>query len=103
MILLKRNEEGKTKILNRFSRIKIEREPSDFWNYVLSFSDNLIIFDILRGVPGIDPKGLSLLSQKLEENFSLNYSLSQSLRQEIKSNIMKENGPDWGEEKEGRC
>jgi hypothetical protein len=80
-----------------------------FWNYGLSFSDNLIIFDILRGVPGIDPslkhqaKGLSLLSQKLEENFSLNYSFSQSLRQEIKSNIMKENGPDWGEEKEGRC
>jgi hypothetical protein len=48
-------------------------------------------------------KGLSLLSQKLEENFSLNYSFTQSLRQEIKSNIMKENGPDWGEEKEGRC
>ncbi|WP_235603730.1 hypothetical protein [Parageobacillus toebii] len=48
-------------------------------------------------------KGLSLLSQKLEENFSLNYSFTQSLRQEIKSNIMKENGPDWGEEKEGQC
>ncbi|RAK14846.1 hypothetical protein B0I26_1291, partial [Anoxybacillus vitaminiphilus] len=48
-------------------------------------------------------KGLSLLSQKLEEYFSLNYSFTQSLRQEIKSNIMKENGPDWGEEKEGQC
>jgi hypothetical protein len=48
-------------------------------------------------------KGLSLLSQKLEENFSLNYSFTQSLRQEIKSNIMKENGPDCGEEKEGQC
>jgi hypothetical protein len=37
-------------------------------------------------------KGLSLLRQKLEENFSLkNYSFTQSLRQEIKSNIMKEN------------
>jgi hypothetical protein len=67
----------KIKILNRFSWIKIEKEPSDFWNYVLSFTDNLIIFDILRGVPGINPslkhqaKGLSILSQKLEENFSL--------------------------------
>ncbi|MDQ0163678.1 hypothetical protein J2S06_002788 [Bacillus alveayuensis] len=30
-------------------------------------------------------KGLSLLSQKLEEYFSLNYSFKQSLRQEIKS------------------
>jgi hypothetical protein len=48
-------------------------------------------------------KGLSLLSQKLEEYFSLNYSFTQSLRQEIKSNIMKENGPDCGEEKEGQC
>lgn len=48
-------------------------------------------------------KGLSLLSQKLEENFSLNYSFTQSLRQEIKSNIMKENSPNCGEEKEGRC
>jgi len=35
-------------------------------------------------------KGLSLLNQKLEENFSLNYSFTQCLRQEIKSNIMKE-------------
>jgi hypothetical protein len=55
-ILLKRNEGGKTKILNRIFWIKIEREPSD---YELSFSDILTIFDTLRGVPGTDPKELT--------------------------------------------